>query len=575
MMKISGKGDESMPDGEKNSMRSKRGTLIFVSVIVLVLLLNVVLGIFSYKKLWYIDLSEPKYTNMESFFTASEEFYAAIEDNVVPSVEKINAERKALGLEPLKVKIIFCRDADLIDKSSDTRLVHYTARQLAEKFSDYIEIEYTDSEKNPSSVQAYKVTSASRINPTDVIVTFGGEYVVHGLLSFFLTDTDTGETWGYNGEKKFASTIISLTLADSPVCAITTNHGEGLFDYDGGAPTLKDEYTTFIKIIEGAGYEVEFIDLEHDEIPEDCRMMICFAPSKDFRAYGNLGESGVSEIRKLDKYLDASNAFFYICDTNTPVLENLEEYLSEWGISPAREQSASGLFETYRLFDDRNSTDSEGASVTGKYTSSGYASTITADLRALPYPPAVSFGSATALLPAENYDRAIVLPTKEGGEKSIIYSYYHNGITRTMYDIFTTYETAYARVGNEIRHAGENNLYSLFTITEEVKEVQESSLSTVTLSSYVLGLSSTHFLTNEFLDSASFGNADVLLAVLRATSYETVPVNIDGKAFYDEQINDAIFALTNTTLPLVLLMAIPLTLCTVTGVVVCVKRKYL
>lgn len=575
MIKNFKKGESAMSDGQKTPLSKKWHIAVGVSVIALVLLLNVILGVLSYKKLLYIDLTEPKYTNMESFYTASEDFYTAIETNVLPSVDKINEERAGQGLEPLAVRIIFCEDSDLLDKSEDTRLVHYTARQLQNKFPDYIEIEYTDCVKNPSSVQAYKVTAASRINSTDVIVTFGGEFIVHGLLSFYLTDSNSGEVWGYNGEKKFASSIISLTLADSPVCAITTNHGEGLFDYSSGTPTVREEYTTFIKVIEGAGYEVKFIDLEKDEIPEDSRMMICFAPTRDFFAYGNLGESGVSEIQKLDKYLDGSNSFFYICDTSTPVLSNLEEYLAEWGIAPAREEMASGLYEAYKLFDDKNNTDDSGSSVKGKYTTSGYASTITADLRALSYPPAVSFGNATVLSPAENYDKTIVMPSEKDGERSVIYTYYHNGITRTMYDIFTSYETAYAQVGDEIRYANENNLYSVFTLTEEVREVQESSLSTVSISSYVLGLSSTQFLKNEFLDSSSYGNSDVLMAVLRATSSESVPVNIDGKAFYDSHINDALFAITNKALPLTLLIAIPLTLCTVAGIIVCIKRKYL
>ena len=92
----------------------------------------------------------------------------------------------------------------------------------------------------------------------------------------------------------------------------------------------QERNSAFIDVIEGAGYEVIFIDLEREEIPKDCRMIICFAPTRDFYAYGSLGELGVSEIEKLDRYLDAAHSFFYVCDRDTPKLPALEEYLYEW-----------------------------------------------------------------------------------------------------------------------------------------------------------------------------------------------------------------------------------------------------
>lgn len=563
---------------EKSETGKKRGlsVVILVCVLVAVLLLNVAVSLLLYKKVAYIDLTRPKYSETGGFYTFSDGLKAAMDESVIPSVDRINDEREASGLERLKIEIIFCDDADKLNADEQTKMIQHTARQLANKYSKHIELRYVNVEKNPSAVQSYRVTSATTIYPTDVIVSFGTEFIVHGKASFYTVDEDTGEVWAYNGEKKLASSILSLTRADSPICALTTNHGESLFDYSDGTPRVRDEYSTFIDIIAAAGYEVKLIDLEKDAIPDECRMMICFAPTTDFKAFGNLGESGVSEIEKLDKYLDSSKTFFYICDPSTPELSNLEEYLSEWGIKPARAQTSAGITQNYCLFDSENAANSDGSLMIGRYATAGYGSTITSDLRAGAYPPAVAFGSSTAILYSDSYTKNSVILDQDTLEKTYIYSYYNNGVSRTMYDVFTSNTSAYAKVGGEVHsHADETNLFSLFTLTEETRQVQEDSFNMANLSSYVLGLSSTEFLKNEFLESGAYGNADVLLAALRATSTETVPVNLEFKVFYDAEIDDLLFTATKTTPTVVMLCVIPVTLCIIVGAVVCIKRKFL
>lgn len=559
--------------------RRALSVLIVTSVLAAVLLLNVLFGIFIYKKVVYIDLTQPKYTDMTGFYTYSDSLDEVMKNNVIPSIDSINAARKSQGLDLLKVKLIFCRDADLLDAEDESRQVHHTARQLRSKYPQYIELEYCDVSKNPDSVKQYKITSATSIYSTDVIVAFGTEFNIHGLVSFFTLDSDTGERWGYNGEKKFASTILSLTRADSPVCALTSNHGERLFEQKDGEISVRDEYSAFINIIEGAGYKIEIIDLENDPIPQNCKMMICFAPSTDFAAYGSLGVSGSSEIQKLDKYLDSQSSFFYISDPSVPSLPNLEEYLSEWGISPARVTTSAGIEESYLLADKSNCIDSEGSLITGKYATQGYGASITAELRALSYTPSAVFGSSSAILPSSCYDRQIILPESESDERTAIYTYYNNGIYRTMYDIFTANSTAYASVGGEIyEHASENNLFRLFTLTEETKQVQEDSYGMVSLSSYVLAMSSTDFFKNEYLNSAAYGNADIMLSALRATSTETVPVNIDPKAYYSYETDTDAYLYTNSTAFTVLsatCMLLPPVTVAAIGTVICVKRKYL
>ena len=560
---------------EKSNSKRRIRKLICASVLVAVLLLNILVGAIIYSRVAYIDLTEAKYDDMTGFYTFSDSLESVMDTEVIPSIEKINSDRAKEGLDPLSVNITFCQDADIIEGDEYSRLVHHTARQIAAKYSDAVKISYVNVEKHPSKVQKYKVTSATTIYPTDVIVEFGTEFNVHGQSSFYTLDSDTGEIWAYNGEKKFASTILSLTRADSPICALTTNHGETLFEDKNGVLTVREEYSTFIDVIRAAGYKILPLNLETDEIPESCRMMVCFAPTKDFKAFGSLGATGVSEIARLDEYLDDAKSFFYVCDASTPRLDNLEEYLSEWGIAPTRVTASSGIEENYKLFDNESSANADGSLIIGKYETAGYGASLTTDLRAGGYPPAVAFGSATAISPSEAYTKSFVLHNDDGSSKSTIYTYYNNGVSRTMYDVFTTYSSAYAEIGGALyTHASDNNLFRLLTLTEEVNQVQEDSFTLANLSSYVVSLSSTEFFKNEFLNSSAYGNADVLLATLRATSSETVPVNINFKAFYSAEIESNTYAKAKIGVTTLVLCLCPVLIFSVAGVVVCVRRKY-
>lgn len=507
--------------------------VITAVVVIAVILLNVAVSIISDEGLWYLDMTQVRYKSGEStMYSLSDTCRELIASEAVPMIEKVNAQRKARGEEPIRVNIIFCADKDYIEGDGMMRYINMTARRLEHEFSDCFDVQYINIEKNPSAVQRFKTTSASSIYNSDIIVEFGSEYLIQKVSSFYYTDEGKTSPWAYNGEQRLSAMILSLTRAESPVCAITTNHGETLFDESG---KVLSKYSTFIKLIEGAGYDVEFIDLQKDDIPENCRMMICFDPQVDFKAFGSLGEGEVSEIEKLDKYIDDSNAFFYICNRETPYLKNLEEYLTEWGITVARVGNEDEGYTNYVIKDDINCTDTgRGDVVIGSYGDVGLAEGITRDLQNQSYPPRVLFSNSTALIPAPSYFKTFVTADAENNvSEGIYYTYYRNGVARNMVDVFSTYNTATAYVDGEVHEiATDLNLFKLMTITRESRAVQETNYTTIDQSSYVLALSSTEFLSNEILDSSAYGNTDVILSALRQAGSEAVPANVKMKAFY-------------------------------------------
>ena len=564
--------------GQTLSAKGKKVRMAITAAVVLaVVIINVLISFVSDARLWYIDMTSDRYMDRESaLYTLSESCRRLIGEQSIPMVEEVNRDRAASGEEAIKVNIIFCTDKDYIENDSMMRYVNLTARALEKEYPDAIDVQYVNIEKNPSAVQRFKTTSASTIYNSDVIVEFGSEYRVKKISSFYYTDAGKTSPWAYNGEQELSAMILSLTRAEFPICAVTTNHGETLFNENGD---VKPEYSSFIKLLGGAGYKVVFLDLENDEIPENCRMMITFGPRSDFKAYGSLGESGVSEIDKLDRYLEESNAFFYVCDRDTPVLSSLEEYLKEWGIEVSRAETDEDTLENFAIRDGVNCTDTgKGDVIIGQYREEGISGGITADMRDQTYPPMVVFGNATAIKPSDSYNKMYVPADDESKTPAFSYhSYYRNGVYRSMFSVFSSYDTASAYVGGELHEvATEYEFFELMTWTREARLKQETDYTSIDRASYVFALSSTDFAKNDVLDSSAYGNADILLSALRSAGAEPVGANIKLKAFYvydmDAPMTEAQYTAQMNTW-FICLSAIPAAVALISGVFVVIKRR--
>ena len=262
----------------RRGTRRAVGALLTVAVISAVLAFNIAFSFIADRFMWQVDETVTRYTTAEgvSMYTATEEFMALIEASAIPMVEQMNAERAARGEEPITINIKFCTERDKVYAADKLRMIQYTAMCLQKEFPDAVKVEYLNIEQNPSQVQKYKATSSTNIYSHQIIFEFGTEYRVTSYDYFFLTnDTNSTEHWAYNGEQKFASLLLALTRAESPIAGFITNHGEKL-----------ENCQSFRALVERAGFDVMDIDLSKDEIPADCRLLICYDPQEDF--VGNL-----------------------------------------------------------------------------------------------------------------------------------------------------------------------------------------------------------------------------------------------------------------------------------------------
>ena len=547
------------------------GVAVTVAVIAAVLALNVLFSFVADRFMWQVDSTVTKYTSRPevSMYTPTEEFMEVVRDYAIPMVREMNAQREAKGEEPITINVKFCSERDKVYAIEKLRLVQYTVLALQKEFPDAVKVEYLNIEKNPSQVQKYKATSSSNIYAHQIIFEFGTEYRVCSYDYFYLKN-DAGEQWAYNGEQKIASLLMALTRAESPIAAFITNHGEAM-----------ESCESLRNLVHRAGFDVVTIDLSRDEIPADCRLLISYDPKADFLGLGNPAfvEGDRSEIDKLDKFLDKAYSFMLFVDADTPELPVLEEYMEEWGITVGRAENAEGELDNLLIRDQQSKLDKDGYIPMAEYVTAGGGASITEDMRKVAYPAKVVFPNAVAITMSDSYKKTHVVPDDTNGvtEAYTYGSYYRNGVSRYFHDVFKTSSSAAVEAfGKQYQVATDLNRFNFMTLSIESRTVMETNYLSTQEPSYVAVFGSTAFASDTVLDSAAYGNADVLTATLRHMGREVMPADLEFKAFKIFEVDTDVqpVNLGTEVLNTALMTLLPIALCTIIGVVIGVKRKY-
>lgn len=560
-----------LKSGSSRKLRYGGVTLALTTLILaVVIIVNVIFTALAQKFLWYADLTP------ELLFTLSDNCVDLIANgddtyeqsfSPIEMVDKARAEKRAADPsfkdEDLMIRVIFCDDPDAWEETTSSRYVYETAKQLEAKFPNYISVENHNVIWNPSAVSKYGIY----VGTTSVIVEFGTEYRVRDVRSFYTySDSTSTEPWAYNGEKIFASSILAVTRAESPVACLTTNHGERLSD------------TELLTTLDTAGFQVQELNLSTDEIPENCRLIVVFDPQTDFLVRDGFS-SDVDEIDKLDRFLDEDNSLmvFMSPDLTSP-LQNFEAYLEEWGVSYDRQKTEEAGQTTYHPYIVRDTTQSltvDGYTIKGEYyTKGGEGAQLTYDMtNEVVNPPMMVFRDAMSISFSELYSPEHYVDEESG--VTYDYAVYNvDGTYRKVYDVFTTGENAVAMAnGQQVAKASAVNPLKLMTVSTESRMVVENeTLGTgMNETSYVIACGSTDFASQSLLQSNSYGNSTFLEYALRAIGKEPVPVGVKFKPFGDYTIDT--ITTSEATQYTVVLTVVPALLALGSGIFVIVRRK--
>lgn len=222
-----------------------------------------------------------------------------------------------------KVEIIFCDLEENISGHGQLDYVYQTARGLAERHPDLIELSFVNLWLEPARVAEYRVAedgSENTLSSTTVIVDYNGTFMLNSASTFYTLDDENYVT-AYNGEEVFVANILWVTAAEHPVAYFTANHGEEI-------PTALQ------RRLVAAGYRVDRVDLAAvSEIPADAGMVIISAPVYDFQRSAE-GTTYVSELTKLENYLAAGGKMYVsLHPDHTDKLPRLTGFLASYGVA--------------------------------------------------------------------------------------------------------------------------------------------------------------------------------------------------------------------------------------------------
>lgn len=524
----------------KNVKYSSINVAFCALIIAIVIVLNAMLGVFSTKFHWQLDMTE------EGIFTMSDKMEAAVDE--------------MLSKNDAKVEIIFTREQDEVKDAfgMDTvknlgGYVNATAEQLELKFGDKIELTHKDIEKEYTFFKNnFHTYSGTSLDQNVVIIarknadgTYG-EYRVFNYQAFY--GISNNAIYAYNGEMVFTSAILGLVMDESPTVYFTWQHGETSFvnwtsDSDGvdyanidSNTDLNSEAKELISIFTQSGYTVKPIDLATQDIPADARTIVINKPQSDFSEV---------ETEKLLAYFKSSGTIFCFTEYNVS-LPNLYE-LAEANFGVTVEPAVSPVTDPSTVL--ANSTPSTlRAFVPSTAAAEAYFKSLG------------ELSSAKAII--KNANIVTVNPLYSGSE-----GYEEREYIKYVQPILVTSDKA--------EFNGEKGVQNLITVTSAEKtDLNGSSMGVSRNSySYFVMCPNDAFASNESLRDGSNANRNMMLALVHVvSSREDTPslVDIDFKTFIDYQLDITQQQATSMTIIISTVIPVAAIIC---GIVIIRRRK--
>ena len=500
--------------------------VVSVLLIAVVILLNALLYSFAqkYPMSFKMDITE------EGIYSISDEAKEFVK-------EYIEAE----GAE---YTIYFCKERDQIDGDGDLVVM---VRNFIEIFAaqyDNVSVEYVDIYRNPSFAKFYTDQSQVELLTSHIIVqSKNGQFRQLAPAAFFTTAQSTGEVYSFKGEITLTNAIIQVSGDEAPAVTFTIGHNEST--NAALASTLYD-----------AGFQIQYVDLATQEIPENTRMLIISNPTKDFAGIDAAMAGGTNEIQKIADYLLTKNHLIVMVNPDTPDLPELRELLSEWGLD---------YMVGTRLYDFSNSLGTGGLTLSAKY----YMGTGAEDD---PYLSSAAYKmhSTVSTLP---------IPVKTILRNSVPIII-NKDVERDVYPSLTTYDTALAfksdmkvegKDDNNINQALGSGEYTLMAVSTDLEYVGEAGAQALQHTTVVL-IGSTEFGADAYVGSGAYGNKEMFYQMARLMGSQKVPSGLDWKKFESEALN--ITAGEARTWTVIIAVIVPLVAAAV-GFSVWSKRRHL
>ena len=202
-----------------------------------------------------------------------------------------------------------------VKKSADDRIKTFLSKYTA--LSKKLNVEWIDPLEHPSALEKYGASSSSIVvscpdTDKSKVISFNDILVVDQMA--YYTTGSTSPT-SFDAEGQLTSAINYVTSDVSKKIYQTTGHGEGSF---GSSVT---------NLMDKMNFELTELNLlMENKIPEDCDMLLMYAPTKDLTE---------DETKVLKTYLEQGGNVYLILGAVEDKLPNLEGVMEEYGLSMA------------------------------------------------------------------------------------------------------------------------------------------------------------------------------------------------------------------------------------------------
>ena len=503
----------------KNRRQLTHGSLaaaITALVIAFIIVFNIAFTALSRDRMWYFDMTK------EQLYTVSDGTKEILSD-VTSEVKVIFTRDESELTRNVDLASYFTTSTDVSDEAKLMYIYH--SAKLLEKEFPFLHVECVDVVKYPGYFDSYYSSLADNIKTTDVIIDGPASPRKLSCDSFFVYDPDNaGKIWAYNGESKFAETILEVTSSDRPAVAFTTGHGE----------TPPDDAAAFRDLCSLAGYDVREIDLAKEDIDADVRILVINDPVYDLSGFE--GKDTQSEIDKVARFLDEYGCVMVFAGSERAKnLTNLAELLLEWGIE---------LCPGEVVKDTANSITYDGLEIYAEYYGED---TLGAEL--------YSSISSLSSMPKTVMPGAMPL--------NMLYD-----TNSELFGVFAASPVLKSSDSSRTERAGEvtdNGSRVLMSLTAKEGIIDNKDY----VYAYLLVSGSPEMISDDHLNSA-YGNRDIMFYALKHLGRQKVVSGIDLKRFDDTSLTASVGQINGWT---VFFAAVIPVIAGVCGIVVCFRRR--
>lgn len=236
-----------------------------------------------------------------------------------------------------------------VEEDTDERIKTFISKYTS--YTDQISVEWIDPVLHPAAVEEAGASSDTILVSCEETgqstLVYFSDIIVYDQYSYYYYGTATEQE--FDGEGQLTSAINYVINEERQHIYRTAGHGESTFA------------TSIQELMDKNLYEVSELNLLMEtEIPEDCDLIVMYAPETDITE---------DELNMLKDYMAAGGDFLLLIgDTNVNTFTNLSAFMAEYGVESAEgyiadtERCYQG--NPYYIFPNINAYDELGTGIT-------------------------------------------------------------------------------------------------------------------------------------------------------------------------------------------------------------------